>query len=156
MPMYSMCLAYLNDRLDPEKVVAASGAMIATSGVGLTLGPIIVGTAMSLFGDRWFFGGIAVIFCAVVLAVLRSQAAREVTAEEIESQSPILPAGPIGSPVAAFVAPDAEEYAVALAEDQLEALDEAAALEEESAAEAAAEGAESGTRADQTSNSTDT
>ena len=156
MPMYSMCLAYLNDRLDPEKVVAASGAMIATSGVGLTLGPIIVGTAMSLFGDRWFFGGIAVIFCAVVLAVLRSQAAREVTAEEIESQSPILPAGPIGSPVAAFVAPDAEEYAVALAEDQLEALDEAAALEEESAAEAAAEDAEAGTRADQTSNSTDT
>ena len=59
------------------------------------------------------------------LAVLRSQATREITPEDIEAQALILPAGPIGSPVAAFVAPDAEEYAVALAEDELEALDEA-------------------------------
>ena len=132
MPMYSMCLAYLNDRIDAEKVVAASGAMMAASGVGLSVGPILIGFVMNEFGNHWFFGGLVVIFVMVVAAVLRSTAAREVTAEEVETQAPILPAGPIGSPVAAFVAPDAEEYAVALAEDQLEALDEAAANEQDS------------------------
>ena len=129
MPMYSMCLAYLNDRIEPEKVVAASGAMLAASGIGLSVGPIVIGVVMSTLGNDWFFGGLIVIFVLVVGAVVRSAATREVTAEEIEAQAPILPAGPIGSPVAAFVAPDAEEYAVALAEDQLEALDEAAALD---------------------------
>ena len=129
MPMYSMCLAYLNDRIEPEKVVAASGAMLAASGIGLSVGPIVIGVVMSTLGNDWFFGGLIVIFVLVAGAVVRSAATREVTAEEIEAQAPILPAGPIGSPVAAFVAPDAEEYAVALAEDQLEALDEAAALD---------------------------
>jgi len=129
MPMYSMCLAYLNDRIEPEKVVSASGAMLAASGIGLSVGPIVIGVVMSTLGNDWFFGGLIVIFVLVAGAVVRSAATREVTAEEIEAQAPILPAGPIGSPVAAFVAPDAEEYAVALAEDQLEALDEAAALD---------------------------
>ena len=125
MPMYSMCLAYLNDRIDAEKVVAASGAMLTASGVGLTTGPMLVALAMAELGNAWFFIGLSIMFGLVILAVLRSQATREITPEDIEAQAPILPAGPIGSPVAAFVAPDAEEYAVALAEDELEALDEA-------------------------------
>ncbi|QGG80405.1 MFS transporter [Litorivicinus lipolyticus] len=129
MPMYSLCIAYLNDRLNPSDLVAASGAMLLASGIGLTAGPISVAFLMGQFGDDMFFAAIAIMFVLVALAVLRSKATREVTAQDIEDQSPILTAGPIGSPVAAFNAPDAEEYAVALAEDQLDVLDELASEE---------------------------
>ena len=79
MPMYSMCLAYLNDRIDAEKVVAASGAMLTASGVGLTTGPMLVALAMAELGNAWFFIGLSIMFGLVILAVLRSQATREIT-----------------------------------------------------------------------------
>ena len=46
------------------------------------------------------------------------------TSEDLKTQAPALAPGPIGSPVAAFVAPDAMDYAQALVEDELEKLDE--------------------------------
>ena len=49
---------------------------------------------------------------------------REVTPEDVEDQSPMLAAGVIGTPIAAFAAPDAQDYAVALEEDELEQLDD--------------------------------
>ena len=49
---------------------------------------------------------------------------REVTPEDVEDQSPMLAAGMIGTPIAAFTAPDAQDYAVALEEDELEQLDD--------------------------------
>ena len=49
---------------------------------------------------------------------------REVTPEDVEDQSPMLAAGVIGTPIAAFAAPDAQDYAEALEEDGLEQLDD--------------------------------
>lgn len=92
MPMYSLCIAYLNDRLDPVDMIPASGAMLLASGIGLTAGPIIVAILMGRFGDHLFFYSIGVMFVLVVVAVMISRAQREVTAEEVEAQSPILPA----------------------------------------------------------------
>ena len=124
MPMYSLCIAYASDRLSPEQIVSASGAMVMASGIGLSVGPILVAFAMSHFGPDVYFLGMAVAFLAIVLAVLNSMRYREVTAEDVEDQSPILAAGVIGTPIAAFTAPDAQDYAVALEEDELEQLDD--------------------------------
>ncbi len=124
MPMYSLCIAYASDRLSPEQIVSASGAMVMASGISLSVGPILVAFAMSRFGPDVYFLGMAVAFLAIVLAVLNSMRYREVTAEDVEDQSPILAAGMIGTPIAAFAAPDAQDYAVALEEDELEQLDD--------------------------------
>jgi len=124
MPMYSMCVAYANDRLPAEKIVAASGAMVIAAGIGLSIGPIILSYFMSVMGPDAFFAGISAYFAMIVLAVLSSMGRHDISAQDVEEQSPILAPGPIGSPVAAFVAPDAEDYAQAWQEDELEQLDE--------------------------------
>ena len=124
MPMYSLCVAYASDRLSPEQIVSASGAMVMASGIGLSVGPILVAFAMSNFGPDVYFIGIALAFVAITLAVLNSMRYREVTSADVEDQSPMLAAGVIGTPIAAFAAPDAQDYAEALEEDELEQLDD--------------------------------
>ena len=124
MPMYSLCVAYANDRLPAEKIVAASGAIVVAAGIGLSIGPIGVSYVMSILGPNAFFFGIALFFSFIIIATVNSMCQREVTPEDVEAQAPALAAGPIGSPVASFVAPDAEDYAQALVDDELEQLDE--------------------------------
>lgn len=124
MPMYSLCIAYASDRLSPEQIVSASGAMVMASGIGLSVGPIIVAYAMANIGPDVYFMAIAIAFSAIALAVLNSMRYREVTPEDVEEQAPIIAAGVIGTPIAAFAAPDAQDYAEALVEDELEQLDD--------------------------------
>ena len=60
-PLYSVCIAYTNDHLDPNQMIAASGALVLTSGLGAVLGPILIASIMDRFGDQMFFwsmGGI--------------------------------------------------------------------------------------------------
>ncbi|MDP6164728.1 MAG: MFS transporter [Gammaproteobacteria bacterium] len=124
MPMYSLCVAYMNDRLPAEQIVAASGAMVIASGIGLSIGPMVLSYFMSIMGPDAYFAGISVYFAIIVLAVLNSMITRDISAQDVEEQAPVLAPGPIGSPVAAFNAPDAQDYAQALVEDELEQLDE--------------------------------
>jgi len=83
-----------------------------------------VAYAMATLGPNVYFIGIAIAFVAIALAVLNSMRSREVTPEDVEDQSPILAAGVIGTPIAAFAAPDAQDYAEALEDDELEQLDD--------------------------------
>ena len=95
-----------------------------TTGIGLSIGPITLSYFMSLLCPDAFFAGISAYFAMIVLAVLSSMGRRDISAQDVEEQAPILASGPIRSPVAAFVAPDAEDYVQAWQEDELEPLDE--------------------------------
>jgi len=50
MPMYSICIAYANDRLEPHQIVGASGSLVMVAGIGLSTGPIIVAFFMDFYG----------------------------------------------------------------------------------------------------------
>jgi MFS family permease len=61
IPLYSICIAYTNDHLHPSQMIAASGALVLTGGLGAVLGPILIAIIMDRFGDQMFFwsmGGI--------------------------------------------------------------------------------------------------
>ncbi len=60
-PFYTVAVAHLNDRIDDEHRLPASGAMILLFGVGSVLGPIAASAAMDAFGPRGFF----LLLCAV-------------------------------------------------------------------------------------------
>ncbi|CAJ2377660.1 MAG: MFS domain-containing protein [Arenicellales bacterium IbO2] len=127
MPMYSMCVAYANDRLEPEQIVAASGSLVLTGGVGLSLGPMVVSFLMAALGANWYFIGIGGSFLAILLFALYRMSKR--AGVEVEDQMPALATGQIGTPVAETVAPDALEYVEAVSSgevEQLEQLDEQA------------------------------
>jgi len=122
MPMYSLTVAYANDRLEPEQIVAASGSLVMVAGIGLSTGPIIVAYLMGEFGNNFFFVGIATAFALILgFTAYRMNVTDAVAADE---QSPFIAAGVIGTPVAQYNAPDAEEYVEALINDELGRLDE--------------------------------
>jgi MFS family permease len=121
MPMYSICVAYANDRLQPHQIVAASGSLVMVSGIGLMTGPIVIAFLMDYYDVVFFFWGIAMVFALILLFTLVRIKLREGVA--LEDQSTLV-AGPIGTPIAEFNAPDSIEYAEALAKHEVDQLDE--------------------------------
>jgi MFS family permease len=121
MPMYSICVAYANDRLQPHQIVAASGSLVMVSGIGLMTGPIVIAFLMDYYDVVFFFWGIAMVFALILLFTLVRINLREGVA--LEDQSTLV-AGPIGTPIAEFNAPDSIEYAEAVARHEVEQLDE--------------------------------
>lgn len=89
MPMYSLALAYANDHLRPEQMVAASGTLVLVGGAGAFLGPTVVAASMDLFGPRGFFWALAVIHTLLGIFVLYRM-----------TQRPALPADEQGTYVA--------------------------------------------------------
>ncbi len=122
MPMYSICVAYANDRLEPHQIVGASGSLVMVSGIGLSTGPIIIAFFMDIYGMEFYFWGIAVVFAIILLfTLIRIQSRAGI---KVEDQSHFIATGTIGTPIAEFNAPDAEEYAEAVAKDETALLDE--------------------------------
>ncbi len=63
-PLYSVSLAFLNDNLPSEYLVAGSAGYVLLSGVGAFFGPLITGGLMAVFGTREYFvmlGGVPLV-----------------------------------------------------------------------------------------------
>jgi MFS family permease len=121
MPMYSICIAYANDRLKPHQIVGASGSLVMVAGFGAMTGPIVIAFFMDFFGVAFYFWGIAVVFMIILLFTLIRIGARAGIA--LDEQSSLV-AGPFGTPIAEYLSPDSVEYAEAVATDELDKLDE--------------------------------
>lgn len=111
-PLYSLCIAYTNDYLNHEQMIAASSKLVLVNGMGAVLGPVSVASAMSWFGPAAFGWALAAIYGALSLFVLYRMSVRQglpvedqsayvamargtmvaaaMTVEEIEEQSPDL------------------------------------------------------------------
>ena len=60
-PLYSICIAYTNDHLEPNQMIAASGALVMVGGFGAITGPVLFAAIMDAFGHQSLFWSIAVI-----------------------------------------------------------------------------------------------
>jgi MFS family permease len=121
MPIYSVCIAYANDRLEPHQIVAASGSLVMVAGFGAMIGPIVIAFFMDLFDIAFYFWGIASVFALILVFTLIRIGARPGVA--IEDQHSVV-AGPMGTPIAEYLSADSVEYAEALSRDDFEALDQ--------------------------------
>ncbi len=122
IPMYSICIAYANDRLEPRQIVAASGSLVMVAGIGLSTGPIMVAFFMDFYGMQYFFWGIATYFAMILAFTLIRIKSRAGIA--VENQTLSIATGTIGTPIAEFNAPDAINYAEAVANQETELLDQ--------------------------------
>ena len=129
MPMYSMCIAYANDRLEPEEIVAASGSLVMVAGIGLSTGPIMVSFLMAQFGPDFYFTGIGGAFALIFLFAVYRMGQR--AGVDVEDQVPSLAAGQIGTPIAEICATDAVDYVEAVASGEVERLDQQEAASEQ-------------------------
>ena len=122
IPMYPLCIAYANDRLEPEQIVGASGSLLMVSGIGLSIGPVLASYLMGEYGANFYFYGVAGVFALVLCFSLYRMTRRE--GVDLEEQGPVIVTGQIGTPVAEYNAPDAEQYVEAQAIGEVEKLDE--------------------------------
>lgn len=60
-PLYSVCIAYTNDHLKPNQMIAASGALVLVGGLGAIVGPLLFAVIMDRFGDHTLFWSIAFV-----------------------------------------------------------------------------------------------
>ena len=113
MPMYSICIAHANDRLEPHQLVGASGSLVMVAGIGLSIGPVIIAFFMDMYGMVFYFWGIATVFAFLFIYTLIRISSR--AGLEVKDQSHVIATGVIGTPIAEYNAPDAVEYAVEVA-----------------------------------------
>ena len=69
-PLYSVCVAYTNDHLKPNQMVAASGVLVLAGGMGAVIGPVAVASIMDFFGNDSFFWSMGIAYLLVVLFAL--------------------------------------------------------------------------------------
>lgn len=55
LPLYSICIAYTNDHLNPNQMIAASGGLVLVGGLGAVIGPTLVAIIMDRYGNNAFF-----------------------------------------------------------------------------------------------------
>ncbi|MFP3921851.1 MAG: MFS transporter, partial [Dichotomicrobium sp.] len=65
LSLYPIFLAYTNDWLEPDQMVAASGTLVLLFGAGAILGPSGAGWLMSLFGTEGFVAYLALIHLGI-------------------------------------------------------------------------------------------
>ncbi|NQV43677.1 MAG: MFS transporter [Rhodospirillales bacterium] len=86
LPLYSICMAHMNDHLKPAQVVAASSTLVLILAVGMTFGPSLGGFAIAHFGPEGLFYLLATTSALTVMTALfrlwsgQSRAESQVTA----------------------------------------------------------------------------
>jgi MFS family permease len=99
LPLYSLCVAYINDYLEPDQMVQASGTLVLSGGVGAVLGPVSAALAMQSFGPNGFFWWLATIHAAIGFFALYRMTRRP--ARPVAEQSAYIAQSPRQTTIAA-------------------------------------------------------
>ena len=67
LPLYSICMAHMNDYLKPGQVVAASGTLVLILAVGMTFGPTLGAFAIEFYGPNGLFYLLSIISAITVM-----------------------------------------------------------------------------------------
>lgn len=101
MPLYSLCAAYLNDRIDEVDMVGASGKLVMANGLGSVAGPLLATTWMGLAGPGGFLWHLAGVHGLLALYT----AYRLTRLAPVEPRSPYAPLPTESTPVLVSVDP---------------------------------------------------
>jgi MFS family permease len=117
-PLYSVCIAYTNDHLNPNQMIAASGALVLVGGLGAVTGPVLFAMIMDRYGNQALFWSIAVVHGVTGLfAIYRMIRSAPVP---LDKQGPSTPTAvhPSGSAIESIQQYTREETEFDLEEDQ--------------------------------------
>jgi len=81
-PIYSLSVAYLNDRVQPDDALDASRSILLVYGFGALFGPIIAGAIMYVVGPVGLFYYIALVLSTFVLFALSRIRGQEAVPDE--------------------------------------------------------------------------
>jgi MFS family permease len=84
-PLYALCIAHMNDHVEPDGFVEASSGLLLLYGGGAVVGPLLASAAMELFGDSGLFAFSVVIYLALIGFTLYRMSCRAAIAEGEQS-----------------------------------------------------------------------
>jgi MFS family permease len=84
LPLYSLCVAYINDYLAADQMVAASSTIVLLRGIGACMGPIGAALLMSAIGPQGFLWSLCGVHALLALFALYRMTRRE--AKSVEEQ----------------------------------------------------------------------
>jgi MFS family permease len=67
LTLYSLSVSHVNDKLEPEQMVAASSALLLVSGSAAVVGPVLEGSLLAAFGARAYFATLATLTGALAV-----------------------------------------------------------------------------------------
>ena len=70
LPVYSVCMAHMNDHLKSSQVVAASGTLVLILAAGMTIGPTLGGSAIEHYGPQGVFYLLTLVAALTVMTAL--------------------------------------------------------------------------------------
>ena len=106
LTIYAVCLAHVNDHLQPTQMVAASATVLLANGLGSVLGPLVVSGAMELAGPGAFFASIVVLHST--FALYAAWRKRQTDAIQAPAKSRFVGATPQVAPTGRLLAPEAK------------------------------------------------
>ncbi|MEP2604959.1 MFS transporter, partial [Marinobacter sp.] len=106
--LYPIAVAITNDRMESNRIVAASATLLLSYGVGSVIGPIVMAELVGILGPRGLFFGNAGFL--VVLAIITSYRISHTEDVPVAEQEHFIPAMPETSPVLTEMDPRNEEF----------------------------------------------
>ncbi|MBR9870331.1 MAG: MFS transporter [Gammaproteobacteria bacterium] len=106
--LYPIAVAITNDRMDSNRIVAASATLLLSYGIGSVIGPITMAKLISLFGPSGLFFGNAGFL--ILLAVITSYRISQTDDVPVDEQEHFVPAMPEASSVLSELDPRNEEF----------------------------------------------
>ncbi len=116
LSLYSLCVAHLNDHLQPEQMVMGSSGLTFVVGIGALIGPFSVSGMMRWLGSGGFFFYLFLIHGAIGVFALYRMSRRE--SVPVVDQNPYMPLTPKVTPVTASLV--AESVATELETEEVE------------------------------------
>jgi MFS family permease len=81
LPIYSICMAHMNDHLKPTQMVAASGMLVLILAVGMIFGPTLGAFAIEYYGPEGIFYLLSVVSALTVMTGLFRLWSGEISSE---------------------------------------------------------------------------
>jgi len=82
-PIYSLSVAYMNDRVASDDLLEATRGILLVYGAGALLGPIVAGIFMHYLGPHWlFYYQAIVLLCFFIYTIIRIQHSDAVPEED--------------------------------------------------------------------------
>jgi len=117
-PLYSVCIAYTNDHLNPNQMIAASGALVLVGGLGAITGPVLFASIMDRFGIQALFWSIAWVHGLTGLFAIYRMVRSEPVPLDKQRPSTATAVHPSGSAIDSIQQYTREETEFDLEEDQ--------------------------------------
>ncbi len=94
--IYSICIAYMNDKIKREQILSATASLILFNSMGACLGPVLMGLLLQETGTFYFFPMLSAAFLFVcLLGTFRTFMGKDV---DVEDQTPFIPIPTRSSP----------------------------------------------------------